>query len=219
MSFDVVLFDLDGVLVDSRAAFARSVNAGLEGEGVACRSESALARFIGDRLIDVFRELLAEAGDPSPPPARLERCIERYRGCYREVAPVETTLVPGIDRVVERVAQDRPVAVATARPSALAEPLLRELGLSEVFDGIFGPDLAAEAERKPSVVGRALEALRPARSPVLVGDRHHDVEAGRANGIATIGVLWGIGDEAELRGAGADEIVGSPAELERLLVR
>ena len=47
----------------------------------------------------------------------------------------------------------------------------------------------------------------------IVGDRHHDVEAGRANGLVTIGVTWGIGDRTELNEAGADFLVDTPAEL------
>jgi phosphoglycolate phosphatase len=51
----------------------------------------------------------------------------------------------------------------------------------------------------------------------MVGDRHHDVDAGKAHGLRTIGVLWGIGDVDELRGAGADDLVATPAELVELL--
>jgi phosphoglycolate phosphatase len=50
-----------------------------------------------------------------------------------------------------------------------------------------------------------------------VGDRHHDVRAGRALGLATVGVLWGIGGEAELREAGALHLVETPGQLGRLL--
>jgi phosphoglycolate phosphatase len=50
----------------------------------------------------------------------------------------------------------------------------------------------------------------------MVGDRHFDVAAGRAMGLATVGVSWGIGSVSELRQAGADHIVASPEELARL---
>jgi phosphoglycolate phosphatase len=64
-------------------------------------------------------------------------------------------------------------------------------------------------------VGRALAALGlvPGTDAPLVGDRLHDAEAARANGLPCVGVLWGIGDEAELRAAGADPIVATPSEL------
>jgi phosphoglycolate phosphatase len=53
---------------------------------------------------------------------------------------------------------------------------------------------------------------------VMVGDRHHDVDAGRAHGLHTIGVTWGIGSAAELGEAGADHVVDAPSQLEELLL-
>jgi phosphoglycolate phosphatase len=65
-------------------------------------------------------------------------------------------------------------------------------------------------------LGRAL-AVFEERPAAIVGDRHHDVEAGRAHGLYTVGVTWGIGSEAELRAAGASHIVHRPDELVALL--
>ena len=64
-------------------------------------------------------------------------------------------------------------------------------------------------------VTRALEALglAPGADAPLVGDRRHDAEAAAANGLRCVGVLWGIGDEAELRAAGANPIVHEPRDL------
>jgi phosphoglycolate phosphatase len=53
----------------------------------------------------------------------------------------------------------------------------------------------------------------------MVGDRRHDVEGAQANGIPCIGVLWGIGDRAELDAAGADAVIGSPRDLPASLYR
>jgi phosphoglycolate phosphatase len=68
---------------------------------------------------------------------------------------------------------------------------------------------------KTVTIVRALAALglEPGADALMVGDRRHDVEAAAANGLRCVGVLWGIGDEAELRAAGADPIVGAPADL------
>ncbi|HEX3576602.1 MAG TPA: HAD hydrolase-like protein, partial [Rhodopila sp.] len=52
-----------------------------------------------------------------------------------------------------------------------------------------------------------------AEDTTMVGDRLHDIHAAQANGLRSIGVLWGYGGQAELQAAGADVIVGSPAEL------
>ena len=127
----------------------------------------------------------------------------------------ETTVVPGAAEALAEVAAHVPVAVATTKPRAFAEPLCERLGLSPSLTAVCGPELDAPEEVKTITVRRALEALglAPGADAPLVGDRSHDAEAARANGIRCVGVLWGIGDEAELRAAGADPIVASPADL------
>ena len=105
-----------------------------------------------------------------------------------------------------------PVAVATSKPRAFAEPLCERLGFAPHLQRDHRPELDAPGRSRPSRCTRALAALglEPGADAPLVGDRRHDAEAAHANGIRCVGVLWGIGDEAELRAAGADPIVGLP---------
>jgi phosphoglycolate phosphatase len=110
-----------------------------------------------------------------------------------------------------------PCVGATATPPALAEPLLDALGLRRFFAAVFGPSLEAEDETKSVTVGRALQSLPPGSRAAIVGDRRFDISAGRDHGIATIGALWGIGSEAELREAGADHLAEAPSHLAALL--
>ena len=128
---------------------------------------------------------------------------------------VETTVVPGAREALAAVAARVPVALATSKPHAFARPLCERLGLAPHLTAIAGPELEAVDEPKAVTVTRALAALglAPGADAPLVGDRRHDVEGARANGLACVGVLWGIGDEAELRAAGADPIVADPADL------
>jgi phosphoglycolate phosphatase len=104
----------------------------------------------------------------------------------------------------------------TSKPLALAEPLLRAVGLGDRFAAVFGPSLQERAEPKAVTLARALAAHAP---HTLVGDRAFDVVAAHAHGLRAIGVLWGIGSEAELRDAGADAIAATPADLPTLLSR
>jgi phosphoglycolate phosphatase len=202
-----VLFDLDGVLIDSRVAIVRCIEHGLRAVGAAVPSAAALERWIGPPLIDGFAEL---AGAD-----RARACLAAYRERYAVASLEETTLVPGARDALAAVAGVVPVAVATSKPHAYAGPLCDRLGLSPFVRAIAGPELDAPSEVKAVTVRRALDALglAPGADAPLVGDRRHDVEGARANGVRCVGVLWGIGDEAELRAAGADPIVATPAEL------
>ncbi len=202
-----VLFDLDGVLLDSRTAIVRCIEHGLQANGVAVPPTAELEGWIGPPLINAFAEL---AG-----PERAASCLAAYRERYVWSSLEETVVVPGAREALAAVAARVPVALATTKPHEFAVPLCDRLGLSPHLRFIAGPELGDPDEVKTVTIVRALEALglSPGADAPMVGDRRHDVEAAHANGLACVGVLWGIGDEAELRAAGASPIVASPDEL------
>jgi phosphoglycolate phosphatase len=207
MTPSAVLFDLDGVLLDSRVAIVRCIQHGLRETGALVPEAAQLERFIGPPLIDAFAEL---AGAD-----RVSACLAAYRERYVWSSLEETTVVAGAREALAAVSACVPVAVATTKPRAFAEPLCERLGLAPSLAAVVGPELDAPEEVKTVTVRRALEAvgLAPGAHAPLVGDRSHDAEAAQANGLRCVGVLWGIGDEAELRAAGADPIVAAPDEL------
>jgi phosphoglycolate phosphatase len=205
MKATAVLFDLDGVIVDSRRAFAGAVNHALAAHGLPVRDAAELHAFIGPALHGTFRELAGELADA---------CVASYREHYTETSARETTVFDGMREALIHLGARVPLGVATSKPAALAEPLLEALGLRGRFAVIAGPSLEAEAEEKSVTLGRALAALDGGGpEPVMVGDRRYDVAGAHAHGLVAVGVMWGIGDEAELRGAGADLIVHAPHEL------
>jgi phosphoglycolate phosphatase len=208
---DAVIFDLDGVLADSRVAFARCVNAALAAARVPERRPSDLHRYLGPPLHATFVEL---TGDPS----LAQECLDAYRARYREHAAAETTVPDGMADVVAALADRMPLAVATSKPLALSAPLLDALGLREHFAVVEGPSLEARAEPKAETIRRALQGLPGDARPVMVGDTRFDVIGAHAHGLPCVGVLWGIGTEAQLRAAGADALVTTPAELLDLVI-
>lgn len=207
---DAVLFDLDGVLVDSRVPFARSVNSALTAHGLAPRPEHELNQYLGPPLHRTFRALVGEESLVQP-------CVDSYRVRYREMAASETIVFPGIREILDGLANQLHLLVATSKPRALAEPLLDALNLRGLFAAVIGPELDSENEQKAVTVGRAIQELSPKARPVMVGDRKHDIAAAHEHDIHAIGVLWGIGSEKELRTAGADALAHTPAELATLL--
>lgn len=207
---DAVLFDLDGVLVDSRVPFARGVNSALTSHGLAARPEHELHQYLGPPLHRTFRALMDEESLVQP-------CVDSYRARYRELAASETTVFPGIREILDELSAHLPLVLATSKPRALAEPLLDALNLRGFFAAVIGPELDSENEHKAVTVGRAMRALSPDAQPVMVGDRKHDIAAAHERRIRAIGVLWGIGSERELLTAGADALAHTPAELATIL--
>lgn len=211
-----LLFDLDGVLVDSRGPIAASMNHALSCQGLVPEPEEDLVHWIGPPLHDAFSALLAARGAD---PALVESCIRHYRDHYRGASLQGTRAFRGIPEALDRLGRERILAVATSKPAAFAAPILERVGLARYFTGIFAPPLE-ETHRvgKAQLVARALADLsaRP-QETAMIGDRHLDVEAGRAGGLVCIGVTWGIGGRQELLEAGAHHLVGSADELVALL--
>jgi phosphoglycolate phosphatase len=207
---DAVLFDLDGVLVDSRVPFARAVNAALATQGLPPRPEHELHQYLGPPLHRTFQALVRDESLVQP-------CVDAYRARYRELAARETTVFPGIREALAALSEHLPLVIATSKPRALAEPLLDALDLRRFFAAVIGPELDSENEPKAVTVGRAMRELAPGAYAVMVGDRKHDVAAAQAHDIPAIGVLWGIGSEQELLAAGADTLAHTPAELATFL--
>ena len=214
-----VFFDLDGCLIDSRVPIARGVNRALTAIGRAARPEAELHRYIGPPLLASFREILSDGGADT---ALAARCVDLYRAIYPELARIHTVVVPGVEAMLAAVAAATRVAVVTSKPAAFARPLLTSTGLDRWITELHAPDLDELEEPKEEALRRALSAfaIPPAHGATtwMVGDRSHDIDAGRACGTATAGVTWGIGDRAELERAGAEVIADTPDDLARVLL-
>jgi phosphoglycolate phosphatase len=202
-----VIFDFDGVLIDSRFAVSHCMNRALVAHGLPERPPEDLYAYIGPPTSIAFADLLGEPLD-SPFVADV---IRSYRDCYGKTALENTRVFDGIPEVLVRLAPEHRLAVATSKPLPFAEQLLRGLGLRERFATVAGPELDA-ADDKTATLAAALAALGPANA-VMIGDTTFDIVAAVAHGMPGIGVAWGIGDPADLEAAGASRIVATPAEL------
>jgi phosphoglycolate phosphatase len=208
-----VFLDLDGCLVDSTRAITGCLNHALEVLGRPARPPAELVPLIGPPLAEGLAQLLEDDGTD---PALVAAGVAAYRARYATVSLTQTEVVPGIPEALRSLQAVAPLAVVTSKPGAFAVPILARFELLDRFVAVHGPDLEHRAEPKTVTLGRALAEVTPGGDPattVMVGDRSHDVVAGRACGTATVGVTWGAGPREELVAAGADRIVDTPAEL------
>jgi phosphoglycolate phosphatase len=218
-------FDLDGCVVVSDAAIADGLAHGLRTIGLTSPDAEGLRAAIGPPLITTISGLVRASGvDPAAPDgsAMVAAAVAAYRTRYAEVGFGLTRPVPGIVELLDRVSgsgRGGSTVIVTAKPTTVAEQLLAVLGLRSAFDAVYGAPMGPNVEEKRVTLARALsEADVAPDAAVMIGDRSHDVRAGRACGTRTIGVLWGAGDRAELEQAGADLVVERPDELDRILI-
>lgn len=205
-----VLFDLDGVLVDSREAISNCANYALEKIGLPARKKEEIYQYIGVPLYAIFKKLL-----PSNKQNLLDECIKFYRERYEKKSVEETKLIDGIPELLKSL-KDKTLVVATVKLTHFSEELLAGFKIKDCFDRIVGSGVIQKELTKSTIVKKALGEIKT-NSAVIVGDTKYDIEAGKENGIFTIGVTWGIGSEEELRKAKADFIVHSPKEIEEIV--
>jgi phosphoglycolate phosphatase len=208
-----VIFDFDGVLIDSRRPVTQAVNEALIESDLPPRPESELEQLIGPPTFSGFSTLIGEPKD-SPAVAEL---VARYRVHYARIYLTHTTVIDGVLEMLTALAERFPLAIATSKSVLFTQPLLDALGLSRFFDYVAAAASDDSTDDKTAIVGRALSAL--AREPVaMIGDRSFDIVAARAHGLTAIGVTWGIGTVEELTEAGAHAILAHPSELVGLLL-
>ena len=215
----LLCFDLDGVIADSSQAIPAAINVALEPVGLGPISLETLQRWIGPPLLESFAQLLT---DERRDPAAAVECVERYRQHYPAFAATLTSSYPGVPEMLGELSSVADLVIVTSKPEVFAVPILDSLGLLGRFEAVFAPSLDEMHEPKAATLKRALDEHavgRPQFAGVMIGDRHHDVEAGHANGLLTIGALWGFGSRRELVEAGADFLAEQPANIRQIVTQ
>lgn len=197
---DALLLDLDGTLSASGPMIVAGIQRALAHVGADPIDSEALQAWLGPPLADSF------AAIPGIDPAR---AVAAYRAAYD---PLEAPLFDGIPQTLHAL-RERGVrlALATSKPQAYAEVIVRGKGLAPLLEVVVGWDDAAGRTTKGNCVGEALRQLGAVTAPVMVGDRSHDVEGAAEHGVPCIGALWGYGSREELSGAAA--LIERPGEL------
>lgn len=199
MKFDLVCFDLDGTLVDStrdiRAALVHAL-AVVPPEDVRLDEHALGCAGLGLPL-DEFYALARPAPHPAAGDAGRRRFIEAYRSYYHSHLLDQTAPFPGVAATLEMVkplrAAGMRTAVATTKKTLTAERVLGGLGLAHHFDLILGTEEPMPHKPAPDLLLACARRLDrdPARG-LMVGDTERDVLAGRAAGMRTCGVSYGV---------------------------
>lgn len=220
ISIELMLFDLDGTLIDSRADLARSVNLMLADLGRPPLTEETIASFVGDGVPTLTRRsLIATSPDREPPDAELHRrAIDRMLAHYETQMLVGTCLYPHVKETLTHF-KDKRKAIVTSKETRFVAPLLEQLNIAEDFACIIGGDSVKARKPDPEPVLEAVRRLGgTVEQAVMIGDSENDILAGRNANMLTCGISIGFRTAEQLRDYAPDILIDSFDKLKEIFV-
>ena len=219
-SIQLVIFDLDGTLIDSRLDLVHSVNAALRHIGRPELPDDVIASYVGDGAPVLIQRAL---GGDAVEETLVRQGLEFFLKYYREHKLDHTTVYPGIAEALAAIqnaanGSPRKLAVLTNKPVIPSRAIVDALGLGRFFSQVYGGNSFASKKPDPEGARKLLEESSVApEHAVMVGDSHVDVETGRNAGLHTVGVNYGFAPHT-LVNEPPDILVDHPAELAELFV-
>lgn len=213
---DLLIFDLDGTLVDSKLDLANSVNAALGHMGRQPIDNELVYSYVGNGAPVLMRKAMApEAGDD-----QVKQALEFFLAYYREHMLDNTYLYPGVREALDRLLAEKiKMAVLTNKPVRFSQILIDGLGLGGHFLRIYGGNSFEHKKPHPIGVEKLLAETGVARErAMLVGDSAVDVRTARNANIKACGVTYGFQPET-FQEAPPDILVDRMEELAEMVLR
>ncbi len=209
---ELIIFDLDGTLIDSRMDIANSLNYTLKELGLKPVTIKAVEAHIGIGVRGLIKDIIKKDDK-----RLVDRAFNTFLKYYSRHLLDNTHLYPSVEEVLTGL-KNKKKALITNKPIELSLKILEGLGIRGCFDIILGGDSLEVKKPSPLPLLKTIEELSTPKSKTLmVGDSRIDIEAGISAGVLTCGVTYGYGNRSELIEAGADLTIDDLGALKRLL--
>ncbi len=199
----LLVFDLDGTLIDSRRDLCTGINLMRRHYGLPALPEATVTQFIGDGIRQLVRRSLRDA-----PELDLDEAVQINSACYRAHLHDATTLYPGVAEGLARLARaGGTLALISNKPRVSCRDLLRHFALDAFFASVMGGDSVANLKPHPEALQCTMQALRFAPADTwMIGDSANDLACARQAGAQNVFVTYGIGRaEPEIPGLAFDD--------------
>jgi phosphoglycolate phosphatase len=212
-NIDLIIFDLDGTLIDSKVDIADSVNFTLRELNLREIPNELIYTYVGNGVEPLIRRALETTGGNGG----VDKALDIFRAYYWEHLLDNTVLYPNVIEVIKRLSGIKK-AVVSNKSERFVKKILSGLEISGYFEIVLGGDSLKNKKPHPDMINSVTEKLGISSSRTLiVGDSAVDIECGKKAGAYTCGVSYGYRERDELVNAGADWIIEDMGELINLL--
>lgn len=219
MSYEGILFDLDGTLIDSLPDLAWSLDRAMEELDLPVCGEARARGWIGNGVDLLVTRALAFALQSQPEPEQVTEGVRLFRQHYQNHSWVDSRLYPGVKDTLKRFHEvGVRMACVTNKPAQFAGPLIEAAGLADFFSAVLGTALEREKKPDPQMALEALDLLQLNPSQALfVGDSITDFATARNAGLPIWLVSYGYNSGLNLHSLGAERVIDKFFELGQLV--
>ncbi len=208
---ELLIFDLDGTVIDSKKDIANSVNLTFRDVGLPEKPHELIYTYVGNGV----RQLIIDAVG-SDDPKLIDDALDCFEQHYLSHLLDHTQLFPGIEDVLAHF-EHKKTALVTNKPAHYTEKIIAGLNLSSAFDLILGAGPKMQLKPHPEMLLKTVSALNvDVKKTVMIGDSLNDIHAAKAAGVFSCGVGYGFGHAAELKTSEPDFLIESSVELTTL---
>ena len=206
MSLKLVVWDVDGTLVDSRHSIFAAATAAYAKQGLPTPTYDQVRQIVGMTLVDGIAAI-----SPEMPRERIEAIAQGYREAFGAQVAVPGYVEPLYDGAAETLDRLRAdgwkIAMATGKSRRGVDTIIRMHGWADLFDSTHCSD-DGPGKPHPAMVLEAMKALGASpQQTIVVGDTAHDMRMAKGAGVYAQGVSWGFHTADEIREGGADDLV------------
>lgn len=205
---ETIIFDFDGVLIDSGRDIADAVNHMLRQIGKEELEYEEIIRHVGNGAKRLVQECVKSEDDEL-----LKKAVDIYKGYYLNHCVEKTGLYPNVLQVLEHY-RDKNLAVVSNKPEEISKAITKKLGIDKFVRLVIGPESVVNIKPHPESLIKAADFFGTSPEKcVMVGDTYTDIIAGKAAKMHTCGVTYGLGETEPLKAENPDFLAGNIIEL------